>query len=903
MTPLTPLTPERWQQIDALFAEALERPPAARAAWLDAACAGDPALRQHVLALLDSAAESEAVLGESVSAYAGAIVAEVQAELARGDEATLPLDGRIGPYRLLREIGRGGMGAVYLAERADAEFHKRVALKLVKRGMDTDEVLLRFRYERQILASLEHPNIARLYDGGAAADGRPYLVMEHVEGEPITRYCDAHGLPIEARLHLFAEVCEAVQFAHRSLVVHRDIKPSNVLVGSDGRPKLLDFGIAKLLDPRDPEGASRTRTGLRLLTPEYAPPEQRSGAPATTAADVYSLGTVLYELLAGRRPESATGAERPSAVVTRSRAGGPPPDGVARLRSTTPDRLRRRLRGDLDTIVLRALADDPAQRYPSAEQLLADLRRHLDGLPVQARGASVRYRASKFVRRHRAAAGAAGLVTVSLVGGLAAALWHADRAARERDEARQERARAEQVSGFVLGLFEAANPMSEPGGDTLRVRSLVDLGAERVRRELAGQPRLQAQMLTTLGGAYVGLGLYEPAESLFREAMRLSAAGHEREWAHALAARVEIAERRDDYATVDSLSVGVTRLYEARAWAADGVLLGVLSRRAGALDGMGRFDEGRALHERALALAGPLAAADGGKTRGQLLNNLGNHFARTGDAAAAEPLLRESLELTRRTAGADHPDVAGGLNNLATVVSQLGRPDEVEALYREAIGTARRAYGDDHPYVGQFVENLGVVIDRAGRHAEAEPLLREALRVKTAALGTRSPSVALLQRNLAANRYAVGDYAGAEALLRPAVATLEAEYGRGSMFTALTMASLGRTLTALGRAEEAVALLRASVATLDETLPEGNRWRAEIARSQLGAALAARGDAADAEPLLLRGYTALLEMQGPDDSTTREARGYLHRFYTARGQPERAKTYADATGTAGHTPR
>jgi serine/threonine-protein kinase len=718
-------------------------------------------------------------------------------------------------------------------------------------------------------------------------DGRPYYVLEYVPGEPIDRFCDRRRLPLRERLRLLCTVARAVHHAHRNLVVHRDIKPSNVLVDETGRPALLDFGIAKLLDPAGPDTPPHTRTDLRLLTPEYASPEQRTGGPITTATDVYSLGLVLHELLVGRRPDGAD-AERPSAAVARGSAAGE----VARRRGTTPERLRRRLRGDLDVIVLRALAEDPARRYPSAEGLLADVRRHLDGLPVAAHGDSLRYRTAKFVRRHRPAVVASALVLTSLVGGLGAALWQGARAARERDVARQERARAEQVSAFVLGLFDAANPMGEEVGDTLRVRSVVARGAERVRRELAGQPRVQAQLLITLGGVYMGLGLYDQAEPLLRDAARVASPAHEREWAQAMGALVELGQRRDDHAGVDSLARQVLARYEARGWPPDGVYLGTMSRRGSALEGLGRMEEARRLHERALALASAREETDGGRERAKLLNNLGTYFARAGDAAAAEPLLRESIEIERRVLGAEHPDVASGLNNLATVVSQLGRPDEVEALYRQAIAVARRAYGDDHPYVGQFVENLGVVIDRRGGHAEAEPLLRDALRIKAAALGARNPSVALLQRNLAANRYAAGAYAESEALLRSAVSALEAAYGRESMYTALATASLGRTLTALGRAEDAVAALRSAVAVLERTLPEGNRWRAELARSQLGAALAARGAVAAAEPLLLASHAALLERQGPDDGATREARGNLHRFYARQSRPERAAEYA-----------
>lgn len=461
------LTPERWQQIDKIFAAALEIPPGARAALLDERCADDAELRREVEKLLRSADEAEGVIGESVTYFAEPVMADLRDHLDRQDLEQLPGGGLIGPYRVLELIGRGGMGAVYLAERADDQFEKQVALKLVKRGMDTDEVLHRFRYERQILAALEHPNIGRLYDGGAAEDGRPYLVMEYIAGEPVTTYCDERRLSVDARLRIFETICTAVQFAHRNLVIHRDLKPSNILVTADGTVKLLDFGIAKLLDPSRPDLAPQTRTEMRLLTPEYASPEQLDGGKVTTASDVYCLGVILFELLTGRRPSERrgrrtedrfgldTGRGRPSSSVVRplrlDEAGASIPAAeIAALRGTTPERLRTRLRGDLDTITLKALAEEPERRYQSAEQLLADVQRYRRGLPVLARGESIGYRASKFVRRHRMVVSLSTAITV-LVAGFVGTTFRQNqllRQARFVAEARQ--GQAEDLIGFMF---------------------------------------------------------------------------------------------------------------------------------------------------------------------------------------------------------------------------------------------------------------------------------------------------------------------------------------------------------------------------------------------------------------------------------------------------------------------
>ncbi|HEY8483211.1 MAG TPA: serine/threonine-protein kinase [Longimicrobiales bacterium] len=893
------LTPGRWQRIDQLFEAALDQPPGRRLEWLARACEGDAALYDAVVRLLSKVETAEKALGESVTDYADTLLASLGRETAgaAGDDGPLPSGGRVGAYRLLGVIGRGGMGTVYLAQRDDAEFEKRVALKLVRRGMDTDDILLRFRYERQILASLEHPNIARLYDGGATADGRPYLVMEYIEGVSITRHCDEARLSIDARLRLFADVCRAVQFAHQNLVVHRDIKPSNILVQPDGTVKLLDFGIAKLLDPAVAGPAPKTRTGLRVFTPEYAAPEQHTGEAVTTAADVYSLGVLLFELLTGRRPQRMPDAARPSAALGRGAAGSSDAaaadslEEIARRRGTTPERLRRRLRGDLDSIVATALAREPARRYASAGHLLADVERHLAGFPVEARGASLRYRAASFVRRHRVGVAAAAAVVLSLFGGLGAALWQAGRAARERDEARIERARAEQVAGFVLGLFAAADPLMQERLDTLRARDLVARGVERVRTELADQPDVKARTLATLGNVYMHLGLYDQARELFEEVLATArpSSGLPRERALALASLAQLAGWRGDYVAGDSLGARVLAAYAEHGWEHDTLYADVLSWRGIALGMLGRRAEAEAHHAEALTLARRWEPG-GGKQTSNLLNNIATYYANIDEHARAEPLLLEVIEIDRKLYGPGHPQLAIAYNNLASSIHYQGRRTEAEPYYRQALATARRVYGPDHPHVAQFAENLATLLDDLGRYDEAEPYYRDALRILTSRLDPADTRLAMLRRNLALNRDAVGVYQEAEQLLRASVAALEATLGADHLYTALARASLGRTLTAAGRAPEGLALLRTSLAVLEGQLPDGH-WRLQVVRSDLGAALAATGDVAAGERLLLDSHAALLVDRGADDYSTRDARANLARFYRARGQPELAAEY------------
>jgi serine/threonine protein kinase/tetratricopeptide (TPR) repeat protein len=453
-----PLTPERWHRIDSILDAAFELPVDARDAYLERACSGDPELRSRVDALL--AADREA--GDFLAAP---LIRPSAPGLEAADPspaAAAAVGQRIGPYRVLRELGRGGMGAVYLAERADGQFEQRVALKLIRRGMASDEILRRFLRERQILARLQHSNIARLLDGGLTADGQPWFAMEHVEGVAIKRYADERRLTIDERVRLFVGICGAVRHAHEAGVVHRDLKPSNLLVTAAGEVKLLDFGIAKLLEEGEEEGRASTRTGVRLMTPEYAAPEQIRGEPITPATDTYGLGVVLYELLTGHHPYREGPRDTPAEVEHRICHQEPPrpssrvghAEAVSRARRTTPARLCRRLAGDLDNIVLRALEQEPARRYASVDALSEDLRRHLAGLPVRAKRATTVYRARKFGRRHRT--GVAITMSAALALGGASALVFFQTDLPLRNPAMQGRSFADDATASAVSyrLFE-----------------------------------------------------------------------------------------------------------------------------------------------------------------------------------------------------------------------------------------------------------------------------------------------------------------------------------------------------------------------------------------------------------------------------------------------------------------
>ncbi|HEX2166249.1 MAG TPA: tetratricopeptide repeat protein [Longimicrobiales bacterium] len=891
----------------ALFERVIDLPADERAAVLDAACAGRPDLRARIESLLEIDAETDSVLDRDP---------EHLLSLLLDDEDAA--DVTIGPYRVMSELGRGGMGVVYLAKRADGEFEKQVALKLVKRGMDTDEILARFRHERRILASLEHPNIARLYDGGASADGRPYLVMELVRGERITSYCDHHRLTIDERLTLFRTICAAVQHAHQKLVVHRDLKPSNILVSEDGTPTLLDFGIAKLLGDAD-DDTPHTRTGLRMLTPEYAAPEQMRGMPATTATDVYSLGAVLYELLAGRRPfEGRTPGEMdpdrmpepPSAAAARIATDNTSPGravtahDIAHARSTTAGRLRRRLQGDLDTITLHALEPDPSQRYGSVQQLLDDIERHMDGLPVQTRAPTFAYRARKFVRRHRSGIAAAAIILLTLTGGLAATLWQARQAALERDAAQRARSSSDQVATFLLNMFDSADPLGirSERTDTLRVRQMVDRGAVRVREELADQPRLQADMLTLLGRVYTNLGDFERAEEMLTGALDLPPGDNVaydplQRRALPLGLMANAARQQGEFERADSLIRQVLAIYEDTRTAPDTSYASILSERGLVLTHLGEYDDARSTLERALALI-TKSDADGTPLHAITLGNLASLHFELGEYAEATNVFHRVLEIQRDYLPADHPRLASTLNNLGTSVQSEGRFDEAEPLLREAIDIGIAGLGPDHAEVGTYLQNLAILLDELQRYEEAEPLYRDAIRSHEVSLGRTNVFTALLLRNFALNRYTLGELDEAESLLREALASMHAGLGADHLYTAVSAAALGRVLIARGDLDEAAGHITGALRLLEAQLPPEHTL-VQVTRRDLGTWHSARGDFAAAEPLLQTSYAALAADRGIDHPYTRETRLALRQMYLAWGRPDRAGEYAEQRASAG----
>ncbi len=796
----------RWQRVEELFHGALDQPATARVEWLVAACDGDAELQTEVESLLSAGERSHRV----ESAVRGGF------ELAASSPSE-DVVSHIGPYRVIREVGRGGTGVVYLAER-EGEVRQTVAVKVIKRGMDTDEILDRLRRERQILADLEHPNIARLIDGDSTGDGRPYFAMELVEGETLEAYCDRRQLSIEQRLRLFIQVCGAVQYAHQKLVIHRDLKPSNILVTVDGLPKLLDFGIAKLLAPSDD---TRTVTGLHMLTPEYASPEQLRGQVLTTATDVYSLGVILYRLLAGRPPYWLEGkargemehlvctaeATRPSAAVMSPSTEGVSPEELAACRVSRPSALCKRLRGDLDNIVLMAMRKEPERRYPTVGQLADDLRRHLELHPVRARPSSFGYRVSKLVRRHRAAVAAGVLATTSLIGGLIATTHQARVADRHRQRAEEQTVRAETVSSFLIELFRLADP-SEARGNEVRAREILDRGAAKID-QLAGQEEVQSQLLSTMGKVYQNLGLYRPSADLYARSVevRREISGPE---------HVDVARGQAEHA--DAL-----------------IELGELDRAEAQLE------EALIVQLRELGELHPDVAMS--------LDFLGVvHFSR-GDLESAESLFEQAAAMREKLLGENHADTARSLNNLASVRFQRGDLAAAESLFRRAAGIRGELFGTDHPDTIYNLSNLATVLFAQGDLPAAEALHRQVLTARQRLLGDDHPDVAFSLNNLADVARAQGDYRAAVADFKSAAELLSRAVGAEHPRRGAVLLNLGDTLVEADLRVEAEPIYREALAVFSAAYPDGH-WRTGHALMRLGSLHADGGDCARAKPLL-----------------------------------------------------
>ena len=831
---------ERFASARERFEELVEVEEPERGARLARLAAESPELARAVEALLAADAAAVTFLGEPVAVEARSLVADWVEEGEGSRRGTT-----IGAYRLREPLGRGGMGEVWEAERIDGQFEQRAALKLLRPGMDSDEIVARFLRERQILARLVHPGIARLLDGGRSADGRPYFVLERVDGLPITEHCRARAATIEERVRLVAEACDAVESAHRQLVVHRDLKPSNILVDGEGRVKLLDFGIAKLLDDGGGD-AALTRHGIGALTPAYAAPEQVLGEPVTTATDVYSLGVVLYELLVGSLPHRRTARTPAGLAAELSRETTLRPSSAARQVAELDERARRRLerklRGDLDTILLRSLAREPERRYASAAALADDLRRHLAGRPVAARQDSAVDRAVKFVRRHRLGVAAAALVLLSLVGGLGAALWQARRAAASAHESAANARRAERTKEFLVSLFRVADPF-QSGGATVSARDLLEQGARRLESELGDEPALKADLLDAVAEIQGGLGLVAEAEKSAAAALALRAPEETIARARVEARLGDLALQRGDLASAaERLERAVATL--AREGAPPLVLARARSDYGAVLYWQKRIDEVLPLARQVYETYRSELGDEHVETAIQL-RNLGSVLDELKQWDEAEAAFRSSQAVLERALGPDHVTLSASYFYLADLLYDRQRGDEGEVLLARAVAIRRRALGDHHLLTGQVLEVQAYYLSTAGRLDEAERAGREALAIFRA-LNPDHYEVGKSLNELGRIAARRGRQAEAERTFREALANLERSLGREHPFYWKTTGNLARAIAAQGRTAEAERLGREVLAEL-ERLSGAESADAKWALERLAETLRLAGREAEAE--------------------------------------------------------
>jgi len=733
---------------------------------------------------------------------------------------------RIGPYKILQLLGEGGMGVVYLAEQEEP-IRRRVALKVIKLGMDTKQVVARFEAERQALAMMDHPCIAKVFDAGQTPNGRPYFAMEYIRGIPISNHCDTHKLTVKERVELFRKVCDGVQHAHQKAVIHRDLKPSNILVtiqGDEAVAKIIDFGVAKATAQRLTERTLYTEMGMLIGTPEYMSPEQAEATSqdVDTRTDVYSLGVVLYELLVGALPFDPEKLRRaglvemhrvireqdPPTPSTRLGTLGEATANSARSRNTQPGNLIRELRGDLDWITMKALEKDRTRRYGSPDEMAADLRRYLANEPVLASPPSTSYRAKKFVRRHFVGVGFAATLLLALVALAATMTVQAGRIARERDRANQEAQVANAALEFLTDLFEISDP-SESRGNTITAREILDKGAADIETGLKAQPEVQARLMGTIGTVYQSLGLYEAAEKPLQEVLtiRRRMLGDEHiDVAKALEDLALLDRQKANYDSAESFyreALAIRRKVQGNehidvAWA--------LSSLANVLSAKGDYEASEPLFRQALEMGRKLLEPDDPALPG-LVTNTANVLADIGETESAEVLYREALDLNRNLYGTDHPEVAFAIDNLAMIVHDKGDYEAAEPLYFEAMAMLRRIYGDEHPEIAQTLDNVAYFLQDKGDYELSEVMSREALELNRKLLGDDHPRVADSLSGIAELVHLKGDHQEAERMIEEALAIYRNRLPRGHRRIVNAESALGAILGAQGRYEEAERLL------------------------------------------------------------------------------------------------
>jgi len=878
----------RWQRVQTVFHHAADLPESEQRPYVMAACGDDAELASDVLAMLEADRHGATLLDRDVGHVARTMLGAERAPV-------LPVES-FGPYRVSSVLGEGGMGVVYLAERAD--LGSQAAIKILRDAWLSPARRERFAAEQRTLAQLNHPSIARLYDADTLADGTPWFVMEYVEGAPLTAYCATHASSITERLRLFRDVCEAVQHAHRHAIIHRDLKPSNIIVRHDGTVKLLDFGIAKQLESLD--AADQTRTGLRAMTPAYAAPEQVRAGRLGIHTDVYSLGVVLYELLAGRLPFDLADKtpseverliveqepERPSAVARRMPAL---PVGTSRLQSAS-----RTSWADLDVLCLTAMHKDPQRRYGSVEALIRDIDHYVTGEPLEARPDTLGYHAGKFVRRNWRSVAMAAAVFVGVVG---LVVFYTVRLTSARNAAQIEAARTQRIQRFMLDLFDGGDNAVAPA-DSLRVVTLVDRGV-RQARTLGAEPAVQAELYETLGNIYRQLGKLAPADTLLRAALDGRRALFGQEHADVASSLVALGLLRNSAAEYD----------EAERLIRDGL---AMSQRllppthpavAKATMSLGQVLYERGAYDKAIPVlqeAVRLQSSGDSATAGlaNALTDLANAYFYVGKYAISDSLNRLALEMDRRLYGARHAQVADVLINLGAIQFEWARFTEAERYYREALAINRAWYGPSHPETASNLTALGRALTSQQRLAEAEDALRQALAISERVYGRVHPRVASTLNELGRVAQQEGKLDEAEADFRRMAEVYKVVYDDKHYVISIALSNIAGVYQERKQYAEAERIFREAIRRYGEVLAPDHQL-VGIARLRLGKSILLQRRYADAEQESRAGYTILMKQTNPPPTWTQRVRGDLAAEYDSLGRPaDAAKFRAESLAVA-----
>ena len=873
---------ERWQQIQSLFEELVDVEAAERATRLAGACAHDLDLRRSVESLFATDGGPEDPLVQAIGDAARSLLEQHRDRL---------LGTRIGPFLLDSILGHGGMSTVYRAERVDGRYQQTVAIKVLHHTMLHPRLRSRLHSERHILGTLDHPCIARLIDSGELEDGTPYLVMEHVDGDWIDAYCERRNLSIGGRIELMIQACAAVQYAHRNLIVHRDIKASNILVTGDGTPKLLDFGIAKLLAPESmAHTVPVTRLHERILTPENAAPEQVLGRPLTTATDVYALGVLLYQLLSGRSPFrllSYSQLQLERAICM---------DDPVRPSQAAAAQLRTRLSGDLDAIVAMAMRKEPDRRYASAEALADDLRNHLLGKPVAARHGDWRYKGAKFMRRHALAVGVATAVFVGLIAIAAATLWQNHRIEMARDATARERDRAQLVSAFLVDVFSQSDPYKARNRDST-AKDLLDQGAEKIQKNTTLQPEVRAELLESIGLAYRRQGFSGRAIPLFEQALAIRRDERPADNLRVAAALANLASALSDDGNVVSAQAYLQQALaiSRRGNGPDSVVTAEILMQFGhlALDTESQPQRGIQLFREALAIYRN-AAGDHSFMVAATLNDLASAAVWSDDFAGAEAYEREALRIFQEGAGRNHPEYAMALSTLGHILTERGKYSEAEQMLKAALEVEYNVYGAGNPRVAETEAQLGVLYGRSGDIARGIAASEMAVKISMDRLGTGNYLTGYHLVSLADLYMKAGNLAAAERAVRQALGVYAGTLPARHLYVASARQLLGEILLRRGELAAAMIELRAAE-ELCSALAGADSWRTARARASLGWSLIAAGNAQDGEPLLTAARERLVSSLGPSDPASQLASARLADYYRSRHRDAEAARISGAS--------